>query len=146
MSNTKENINIVHNLDDKIDKSLILNRIKSYYHLKKKADLARFLGIESNTLSNWYTRNIINFDLILTKCDAINPNWLINGLGNPAKNYINLEEISPSNSEDEKGIYTQNFKQDEIERLNQIIIAQDKTIAAQARTIELMELLITKKD
>ncbi len=145
MDKTKKNINIVHNVGDKKDKSLILNRIKSHYNLKRKADLARFLGIESNTLSNWYTRNIVNFDLILTKCDDINPNWLINGIGNPTNNYVNLEETSSSNSEDEQGIYILNSKQDEIDRLNQIITAQDKTIAAQARTIELIEQLIGKK-
>ena len=131
-------------MGEKIDKTLILNRIKSYYNFRHKSQLARFLGIETNTISNWYTRNMINYELVLTKCEELNPNWIINGTGRPTKDYDNLEENSPSIIE-EIGEY--NVQQnDEIEQLRKVITAQEKTIVAQAKTIEVMERLIGKKE
>lgn len=66
----------------KKDKSLILNSIKSHYNFKSDAEFARFLGIAPNTLSNWYSRNTLDFELIHTKCVDIDGNWLLsNGVG-----------------------------------------------------------------
>jgi hypothetical protein len=147
MSKTKKSINIAPARAIKIDKALILNRIKSHYNFKFKAELARFLGIETNTLSNWYTRNIINFDLLVTKCEDLNLNWLINGLGNPTKSYINLEENGPSITHDGDDEYKQSDQlKEEIDRLNNTISIQEKTIAAQAKTIAIMELLLAEKN
>ncbi len=64
-----------------MNKSLILNRIKSAYNLKNNAELSRFLGVAPNTLTNWYNRNSIDFDLIFTKCENINADWLLTGYG-----------------------------------------------------------------
>lgn len=65
-----------------INKSSILDRIKQKYHLKNNAALARFLGISSSTLANWYSRNSLDYDLILSKCEGIDINWLISGISN----------------------------------------------------------------
>lgn len=62
------------------NKSDILNRIKEYYKIKSNAELSRFLGISPSTLSNWYSRNTIDYDLIFDKCSDIDLDWLINGL------------------------------------------------------------------
>ena len=62
-----------------MDKSLILNRIKLYLKLKNDKDLAAFLGIKPNVLSNWYKRDSIDYDIIFTKCDFIDKNFLIDG-------------------------------------------------------------------
>ena len=146
MSKKKKNTNIVPIKPKKIDKSLILNRLISHYDFKFQADLARFLGIKTNTLSNWYTRNIINFDLLVTKCEDLNLNWLINGSGNPPKIYINSEENGPSITNDRGPEYKHADRlQEEIDRLNDTISIQEKTIAAQAKTIAIMELLLEKK-
>ena len=40
-----------------MDKSLILNKIKSYLNLKSDTELANFLGIKPQVLSNWRARN-----------------------------------------------------------------------------------------
>lgn len=69
-----------------MDKTLILNRIKIYLKLKNDKDLADFLGIKPNVLSNWYTRNSIDYDIVFTKCDFIDKNWLITGNDNPCIN------------------------------------------------------------
>ncbi len=74
-----------------MDKTLILNRIKIYLKLKNDKDLADFLGIKPNVLSNWYTRNSIDYDIVFTKCDFIDKNWLITGNDNT---YINENKIN----------------------------------------------------
>lgn len=69
-----------------MDKSLILNEIKKYLGFKKDSDFANFLGIKQNTLSTWKSRNTIDYDLIISKCDKIDANWLITGKGTMLKN------------------------------------------------------------
>ena len=59
-----------------LDKSVVLDRIKEHYGLNKKVELAEFLGIAPTTLSSWYSRNMIDFDVIYAKCVDIDLNWL----------------------------------------------------------------------
>jgi len=69
----------------KKDNTLILNKIKSHYGLKSDADFARFLGIKPNTLHNWYTRNTLDYEVVITKCVDINADWLLTGVGEMLK-------------------------------------------------------------
>ena len=62
-----------------MDKSLILNRIKSHYNLRSSADLARFLEIKPSTLGSWYQRNSVDFDIVFAKCEDMDKNYLITG-------------------------------------------------------------------
>ena len=62
-----------------LDKTAILDRIKAFYGLEKKIDLANFLNIPSNTLSNWYSRGTLDMDIVFTKCVGIDYNWLLSG-------------------------------------------------------------------
>ena len=83
-----------------MNKSLILNRIKLAYSLKNDAELARFLEIQRNTLSNWYSRNTIDYDKVFLKCESLNFDWLLTGQGEMLKEDNNLPMASKSaNSE-----------------------------------------------
>lgn len=62
-----------------LDKSSVLDRIKQHYSLKGNADLARFLGVAPNTITNWYSRSSFDLDMIYTKCVDIDFNWLLTG-------------------------------------------------------------------
>ena len=64
------------------DKSLILNRLKIALKCKTNADLAKQLGIAPNTLTNWYKRNTLDYDLIFSKCVHLSVDWLLTGEGN----------------------------------------------------------------
>ena len=70
----------------KIDKTLILSRIKNVKNFKTDAELADFLGINTSTLSNWYSRNSIDFDILFSKCEDVSLDYLLNGEGEMLKN------------------------------------------------------------
>lgn len=69
----------------KKDNSLILRDIKLYYRLKTDAEFARFLGIKPNSLANWYSRNTMDYEKVISKCEDIDANWLLTGKGTMLK-------------------------------------------------------------
>lgn len=66
-----------------LDKILIFSRIKSAYDLKTDAQLARFLGIPTTTLSSWKRSNRFDIDLLYSKLVGISWDYLIYGKGMP---------------------------------------------------------------
>lgn len=68
-----------------IDKSLILNKIKSHYKFSSDAEFARFIGIKPQTLSTWHNRNMFDIELMYSKCVDIDANWLLTGEGEMTK-------------------------------------------------------------
>lgn len=60
---------------------IILNRIKNAYNLKIDTQLSNFLGVKQSTISTWKARNSLNWELIFSKCENINLNWLLTGDG-----------------------------------------------------------------
>lgn len=64
-----------------MDKRLMLNEIKKYYKFKSDAEFAMHLGITPQNLSNWKARNTFDAELIYTKCEELNPKWLLTGKG-----------------------------------------------------------------
>lgn len=76
-----------------MDKSLILKEIKKHYNFKTDGEFADFLGIKQNTLSNWASRNSIDYDRIISKCEDIDANWLLTGKGEMLKNPTKLEPL-----------------------------------------------------
>jgi len=80
-------------------KSLILNELKEHYNFKKDVELAKFLEISPQILSNWDSRGTFDLHKIYTKCVDINPDWILsNGQGNMLRsNYIQNENDVPKN-------------------------------------------------
>ncbi len=76
-----------------MDKTLILRKIKEYYKFKTDGEFAEFLGIKQNSLSNWYTRNTIDYERIISKCDKIDANWLLTGIEPMLKSEFKEDKI-----------------------------------------------------
>lgn len=68
-----------------IVKADILGRLKLASNSTSDADLARFLGIAPATLSNWKSRGSLDYDLVFSKCEQLNLDWLLTGRGNMEK-------------------------------------------------------------
>lgn len=64
-----------------LNSRLILNRIKDAYNLKNDAQLARFLDVLATRITNWVSRNSIDYEIIFSKCENINYDWLLTGTG-----------------------------------------------------------------
>ncbi|MCK0203733.1 LexA family transcriptional regulator [Ornithobacterium rhinotracheale] len=77
-----------------MDKTLIINEIKSHLNIKTDSDLADFLGVKQPTISTWRKRNSIDYDLIMTKCNNINGHWLLTGEGEMLKTEREVPEVS----------------------------------------------------
>ena len=72
-------------MSNKIDKTLILNAIKKEYNCLSNTKLAKKLGVPAQTISTWYARNTFNIELLYSKCEGIDANWLLTGKGNMLK-------------------------------------------------------------
>lgn len=68
-----------------LDKSLMLNRIKEHYNFTSNAEFARFLDISPQALSNWYSRNTFDYEILYTKCVDVDIDWLFTGKGEMLK-------------------------------------------------------------
>lgn len=75
-----------------MDKKLILSKIKLHYGFKTETEFAKFLGISSNTLFNWYSRNTIDYERVVTKCVDIDANWIFTGVGNMLKSSQSIND------------------------------------------------------
>lgn len=59
----------------------MLDQIKNHLEFQKDSELADYLEITRQTLSNWKSRNSFDAELIYSKCGEINPAWLLTGDG-----------------------------------------------------------------
>jgi FtsZ-binding cell division protein ZapB len=64
-----------------MNKSKMLDQIKTHLEFKRDAELADFLDITRQTLSNWKSRNSFDAELIYSRCTDLNPAWLLTGEG-----------------------------------------------------------------
>lgn len=78
-----------------MDKSLILNQIKTTFNIRSNAEFARLLGISPQNLSNWYKRGTYDVNLILRKFTDVNETWLLTGEGEMLKE--STEATTPHN-------------------------------------------------
>lgn len=77
-----------------MDKSLIINQIKLHLGIKTDSEFAEFLGVKQPTISTWRKRNTIDYDLIITKCNDIDANWLLTGEGEMLKSDNNTPAVA----------------------------------------------------
>ncbi len=70
-------------MDTLLNVQEIVKRAKMAMNFKTDSELANYLGISRSTLSNWCTRNSIDFPLLLEKMKDVDYNWLLVGKGSP---------------------------------------------------------------
>lgn len=82
-----------------MDKSNIINEIKSHLNIKTDSDFADFLGVKQPTIASWRKRNSLDYDLIISKCNNIDANWLITGKGKMLKEESNVITVRKSRTD-----------------------------------------------
>lgn len=81
VSNNQTNcVKIKQNIST-MDKRIMLDLIKEHANIKNNTSLAKLLGVTSQAVSNWYSRNTFDPELIYSKFPFINPAWLLTGEG-----------------------------------------------------------------
>ena len=85
-------------------KGEMLDAIKAYLNMQKNTEFARYLGISSQAVSNWYARNTFDSELLYTKCDFLSAEWLLSGRGSMLKEetipLMETKEPEPAASSD----------------------------------------------
>ena len=72
-------------MDTKLCVMDIVKRARMVMDFKSDAELAAYLGVSRSTLSNWSSRNSIDFPLLLKKLKDVDYNWLLVGKGSPVR-------------------------------------------------------------
>ena len=62
-----------------MDAPSLIARLEEALGLKNDRSLAEYLGVGPSVISNWKSRGISNYDLIFTKCENVDLNWVIRG-------------------------------------------------------------------
>lgn len=113
----------------------ILERIKQANNIERDADLAAFLGVSRATISNWGARNSIDYDLVFSKCEHINLDWLITGRGtmnfDKQKNQITEAEVTNKTRET---IFYELYKEQEVE--NRELLKENGRLEERIRQLE----------
>ena len=126
-----------------MSKKLILKKIMSHLNIHKDYLFADFLGISQSTLANWFKRDVINYELIISKCDFLDANWLLTGKGSM------LKSSAPDSAvvNEPETPYTTNTTAKLDDAQEKIIVLQEKLIEARDKFIDNdKELFELKKD
>lgn len=66
-----------------VNKTFVLDNVKTYFKLGSNSELAEFLKVSRQTISNWYSRNTLDYHLVITRCVdvdfAIDLRWILTG-------------------------------------------------------------------
>lgn len=117
----------------------VLNRLKEAYNIQKDIDLAELLGISKSTLSNWVSRDSLDYDRVFSKCEHINIDWLLTGRGNMLKSegMSPIGEQAPAPTPQptaETAIYYNMYKEEKAE--NKELMEQIGALKQQIKTLE----------
>lgn len=64
-----------------MDKSLMLEQLRTAKKIKTKKQFAELLGISTQNLNNWHKRNVYDTDTLLAAFPDLNPQWVLTGEG-----------------------------------------------------------------
>lgn len=117
--------------------NFIIERLFTFFKVDSNVGLAQKLGVSATTLSNWKKRNTINYDILFTKCEGVNFNWLFLGIGEMRlRNYDHSKSIAA---------IVEEYPPNNLETFNEVLRAKNETIETQRRLIYFLEDELNKK-
>lgn len=63
----------------------MLQALIEYFDNGNKSQFAKRLGISAQGVSTWLSRGTLDIEMVFSKCEGINPEWLLTGEGNMLK-------------------------------------------------------------
>ena len=72
-----------------MEKKEMLLALIEHYDKGNKSQFSKRLGISAQGLSTWISRNTFDIETVYSKCENINPEWLLTGRGNMLKECAN---------------------------------------------------------
>lgn len=91
-----------------MEKKEMLQALIEHYDNGNKSQFSKRLGISAQGLSTWISRNTFDIELIYSKCENINPEWLFSGEGPMIKNVTHSIDTIPiahqTSENNQKGI------------------------------------------
>lgn len=115
-------------MQEKISNNAILfiTRLKSELKISTDLQLAAYLGVNQSTLSSWKSRNSVDYDKIIEKCNNISLDYLVYGKIKTEDNLqnaiINKTDLQPDQCPNCK------IKDEKIKDLQYIIALQSDLI------------------
>lgn len=73
--------------------TIFIDRLKERYSLGTDAALCQMLGITPNTLSTWKKRNSFDYELVFSKCEDLDANFLLYGSDEQSHN-ANIVDVT----------------------------------------------------
>lgn len=102
------------------------------HNFRTDTELSDFLGVKQNTISSWKSRGTVDYDLIISKCDTDDLNWLLKG----SESEIKDSSFTRGTCKDcESKDLAISMKDQIIANKNDIIAAKDQVIAQQQEYI-----------
>lgn len=118
-----------------MDKLLILNKLILHYANGNNGEFAKLLGISQSALSMWKTRGTLDYEKIFTKCENLNPYWLLTGKGEMLNTTESTKDGSDANSLERRLA--------EIEKKQEI---RDKEMESLMKTLEKISSELEERD
>lgn len=118
-----------------MDKLLILNKLILHYANGNNGEFAKLLGISQSALSMWKTRGTLDYEKIFTKCENLNPYWLLTGKGEMLNTTESTKDGSDANSLEQRLA--------EIEKKQEI---RDKEMESIMKTLEKISSELEERD
>lgn len=91
-----------------------LEAIISHYCDGKPSLFAKQIGVAPSTISSWFARDTLDYDLLFAKCENISPEWLLTGRGEMLKQDVPSVATSGADAADGRPILsdkdTQNYR------------------------------------
>lgn len=122
----------------------MLDAIKEHLNMKRNTELAAFLGVSSQAISNWYARNSFDAELIYTKCLFISADWLLTGQGSMFRGDASKEKTevlsieqpaTQADTQNEATAYIYKMCKDKDEE-NKFLIRENATLKERLRQLE----------
>ena len=105
-----------------LTKNVILGKIKQFYGFKTNKELASFLGVANNTITNWVRRNTIDYDLIFSKCKDIDVNWLLSNDNQEKNQKINILDVDIKGQSASETLGTLENESDAIQNMYNLLV------------------------